>query len=80
MSKNKYAHLVHDGNVVYMPGCGPMHFQFSPEREAAIAAEASRIRRLGHTPFVAAGTDIRAPQARRQIYGLPPSGSAGQHW
>lgn len=41
MSKSKYAHLVHDGNVVYLPGNGPMNFQFSAEREAARAADPS---------------------------------------
>jgi hypothetical protein len=81
MPKSKYAHLVHDGDVVvYLAGCSPMYFQFSPQREEAKKQEAQRIRALGFKPFRVAGTDITRPQARREIYSLPPGGSVGEHW
>jgi hypothetical protein len=80
MSKSKYAHLVHEDNVVYLPGNGPSNFQFSAEREATKACEAARIRSLGYRPYIVAGIDRTGPQARSSVYGLPPSGSAGRHW
>ncbi len=76
----KYAHLVHDDNVVYLRGCGPSNFQYSAERELARASEAARIRSCGHRPFIVAGLDRPGPKARAELYSLPPRGSIGDYW
>jgi len=74
----KYAHLVHQDDVVYLPGNGPSGFQPNAHFDQERAQAAARIRASGAKPVIIAGTDHPGPQAHASIYAIVPH--RGTEW
>lgn len=54
--KAKYAHLLRDGNVIFLTGNDPETVRTWPEDEQGRAHNARRLRACGYAPFVVPAT------------------------
>lgn len=57
--KAKYAHLLRDDNVIYLPGCDPETVHTWPEDELGRAHNARRLRAFGYGPFIVSGSQSK---------------------